>query len=67
MRTRTTGFSAVRCSRMLHYKLNNQWFIGINGKYQFTEDLEFEVEGEDVDANSSADNWRVGAHVGLMF
>jgi len=51
----------------VNYKLNNQWFIGINGKYQFTEDLEFEVEGEDVDAKSSADNWRVGAHVGLMF
>jgi len=51
----------------VNYKLNNQWFIGINGKYQWTEDLEFEVEGEDIETDSSADNWRVGAHVGLMF
>jgi opacity protein-like surface antigen len=51
----------------LTYKLNNQWFIGINGKYQFTEDLDFEIEGEDVDTDSNANNWRAGAQVGLMF
>jgi len=49
------------------YKMNNQWFIGINGKYQFTEKLNFSVREEDIDTNASADNWRVGAHVGLMF
>jgi len=51
----------------INYKLNNQWFIGINGKYQWTEDLEFDVQGEDVETDSSAENWRAGAHVGLMF
>jgi len=49
------------------YKLSNQWFIGIDGKYQFTDDLEFEVKGEDIETNASANNWRVGAHIGLMF
>ena len=45
------------------YKINKEWFIGINGKYQFTGDLEF----DNIDTKTSADNWRVGAHVGLMF
>jgi len=45
------------------YKINKEWFIGINGKYQFTDDLEF----DNIDTKTSADNWRVGAHVGLMF
>jgi len=49
------------------YKVSNQWFIGINGKYQFTEDLNFTVRGEDINTNTSADNWRAGAQVGLMF
>jgi len=47
----------------INYKMSNQWFIGINGKYQFTDDLEF----DDFDTKTSADNWGVGAHVGLMF
>jgi opacity protein-like surface antigen len=47
----------------INYKLSNQWFIGINGKYQFTDDLEF----DNVDSSTSADNWRVGANIGLMF
>jgi opacity protein-like surface antigen len=51
----------------INYKLNNQWFIGINGKYQFTEDLEFEVEGEDVETSANANNWRAGVQVGYMF
>lgn len=51
----------------INYKLSNQWFIGINGKYQFTEDLDFDYRGEDIDTNTSADNWRVGAQVGMMF
>jgi len=51
----------------VNYKMSDQWFIGINGKYQFTEDLEFEIRGEDVDTDTSADNWRLGAQIGLMF
>jgi opacity protein-like surface antigen len=51
----------------VNYKFSKMWFVGINGKYQFTEDLEFDVQGEDVETDSSADNWRVGAHVGMMF
>jgi len=47
----------------INYKLSNQWFIGINGKYQFTDDLEF----DNVDTSTSASNWRVGAQIGLMF
>jgi opacity protein-like surface antigen len=49
------------------YKLNNQWFIGINGKYQMTEDLSFDVNGEDIDTDTNANNWRAGAQIGLMF
>jgi len=41
--------------------------VGINGKYQFTEDLEFEVDGEDIETDKNDNNWRVGAHVGMMF
>jgi len=49
------------------YKINNQWFIGINGKYQFTDDIEFDVEGLDIETDTNANNWRVGAQAGLMF
>lgn len=49
------------------YKINNQWFIGINGKYQFTDDLTIDVKGLDIKTDTNADNWRVGAQVGLMF
>lgn len=45
------------------YKLSNQWFIGINGKYQITEEIEF----DDADTDTKANNWRAGAQVGLMF
>jgi outer membrane protein W len=51
----------------VNYKLSNHWFIGINGKYQFTEDLSFDVQGHDVDTKTSANNWRVGAQIGYMF
>lgn len=47
----------------INYKLSDQWFIGINGKYQFTDDLEF----DNYDTSTSASNWRVGAQIGLMF
>jgi len=47
----------------INYKLSKEWFIGINAKYQFTDDLEF----DNVDTSTSADNFRVGAHVGMMF
>ncbi len=49
------------------YKMNNQWFIGINGKYQFTDDIEFDVQGLDIETETNANNWRVGAQIGLMF
>ena len=49
------------------YKMSNQWFIGINGKYQFTDDLKFDVKGIDIETDTNANNWRVGAQVGLMF
>jgi hypothetical protein len=49
------------------YKIYNQWFIGINGKYQFTDDLELNALGEDIETNTHADNWRVGAQVGARF
>jgi len=47
----------------INYKLSKDWFIGINAKYQFTDDLEF----DNIDTETSADNFRVGAHVGMMF
>lgn len=47
----------------INYKMSEQWLIGINAKYQFTDDLEF----DEVDTETSADNYRVGAHIGMMF
>jgi len=49
------------------YKISDQWFIGINGKYQLTEDLEFDVWVEDIETSTSADNWRLGAKVVMVF
>ncbi len=51
----------------VNYKMSKEWFIGINGKYQFTDDLSFDVRGRDIDTNTSANNWRVGAQIGYMF
>jgi len=52
----------------LNYKINDQWFIGINAKYQITEDLTFDVRGdESLHTKTSADNWRLGANIGMMF
>ena len=47
----------------LNYMMTKEWFLGINGKYQITEDLEF----DNIDTKTSADNWRVGAQIGFMF
>ena len=47
----------------INYKLSKEWFIGINGKYQFTEELKF----DNFDTKTKADNWRVGANIGIMF
>ncbi|MEW6585215.1 MAG: outer membrane beta-barrel protein [Nitrospirota bacterium] len=47
------------------YKMSDQWFLGINGKYHFTEDIE--LGPEDLETDTNANNWRVGAHIGLMF
>jgi len=49
----------------LNYKISDQWFIGINGKYQFTEDIK--LKSGDVGATTKANNWRGGAQVGLIF
>jgi Outer membrane protein beta-barrel domain len=46
----------------LNYKID-RFFIGINGKYQFTEDFEIDSHKTDVNAN----NWRIGGQVGIMF
>jgi hypothetical protein len=46
----------------LNYKID-RFFIGINAKYQFTEDFEIDDDGTDVNAN----NWRIGGQVGIMF
>jgi outer membrane protein W len=51
----------------VNYKMSEQWFLGVNGKYQWTEDLEFDIRGEDIETDTSADNWRVGAQIGMMF
>jgi hypothetical protein len=47
--------------------MSEQWFLGVNGKYQWTENLEFDIRGEDIETDTSADNWRVGAQIGMMF
>lgn len=47
--------------------VSDKWFIGINGKYQLTEDLEFDVWVEDIETSTSADNWRLGAKAVMVF
>ena len=42
----------------VNYKIG-EFFIGINGKYQFTEKFE--------DSPFTMDNWRVGGKVGIVF
>jgi len=46
----------------LNYRFNN-WFIGADIKYQFTEDLNL----FGVDTQSGADNFRAGGHIGFSF
>jgi len=46
----------------LNYKLN-QFFIGINAKYQITGDYQI----GDFDTDVSGTNWRIGGQVGIMF
>lgn len=46
----------------LNYKID-LFFIGINAKYQFTENFEIDDDETDVNAN----NWRIGGQVGIMF
>jgi hypothetical protein len=48
----------------LTYKMGS-WFFGVNGKYQFTEDIELGPEDEETDMN--ANNFRIGGHIGIMF
>lgn len=42
----------------LNYTID-QFFIGISGKYQITEDFE--------DSDSDFNNWRIGGQIGVMF
>ena len=46
----------------LNYKID-RFFIGINGKYQLTENFEIDDYETDVNAN----NWRIGGQAGIMF
>jgi len=46
----------------LNYKID-RFFVGINAKYQLTEN--FEIDDYDTDVN--ANNWRIGGQVGIMF
>lgn len=46
----------------LNYKIE-RFFMGINAKYQFTEN--FEIKDYDTDVN--ANNWRIGGQIGIMF
>ncbi|MFZ2198702.1 MAG: outer membrane beta-barrel protein [Thermodesulfovibrionales bacterium] len=48
----------------LTYK-SGSWFFGINGKYQFTEDTE--LGSRDVETDTNANNFRVGAQLGVTF
>ena len=48
----------------LTYK-SGAWFFGINGKYQMTEEIE--LGDDDVETDMNANNWRVGAQIGVMF
>ena len=46
----------------LNYKFG-QFFIGVNAKYQITEDLEI----NDIDTDVDLSNWRVGGQIGIIF
>jgi hypothetical protein len=46
----------------VNYKVNN-WFIGIDAKYQLTQDLNL----FGVDSQAGADNFRAGGRVGFLF
>lgn len=46
----------------LNYKFG-QFFIGVNAKYQITEDFEL----DDIDTDTDFSNWRVGGQVGIIF
>jgi Outer membrane protein beta-barrel domain len=46
----------------LNYKID-RFFVGINAKYQLTENFEIKDYETDVNAN----NWRFGGQVGIMF
>jgi hypothetical protein len=46
----------------LNYKFG-QFFIGVNAKYQITEDFEI----DDIDTDTDFSNWRVGGQIGIIF
>jgi outer membrane protein with beta-barrel domain len=49
------------------YKLGNQWYLGLNAKYQATQDITVHVRGTDVETDTSASNWRIGGQIGMTF
>ena len=51
----------------LTYKLGNQWYVGINAKYQVAQDITLHVSGTDVMTNTAATNWRIGGQIGMNF
>ncbi|OHE58646.1 MAG: hypothetical protein A2Z47_01770 [Thermodesulfovibrio sp. RBG_19FT_COMBO_42_12] len=46
----------------LNYKFG-QFFIGVNAKYQITEDFEI----DDIDTDTDFSNWRFGGQIGIIF
>jgi hypothetical protein len=50
----------------LNYKFN-QWFLGINAKYQITEDFEEWGHPYGLDLDHNLNNWRIGGQIGFWF
>ncbi len=50
----------------LNYKFD-QWFFGINAKYQITEDFEEWGHPYGLDLDHNLNNWRIGGQIGFLF
>jgi opacity protein-like surface antigen len=50
----------------LNYKMNN-FFVGLNGKYQLTQDSDLQFSNFGVDTDADASNWRIGGQIGWIF
>jgi hypothetical protein len=70
METSTTGFSTdeddwllgAQVSFDIHFDFE-RFFLGINGKYQISEKMEF----NEIDTDVHIDNWRIGGQIGMRF